>query len=131
MRASLGVIRRGNTFLVIERNDGRGVCLPGGIAGRKESEEDALRREVQEETGLIVAEAELRMTYSSRADIPCTISVFETEAAGELQSSWEGSPRWMTVPELSTRLLKSQQPVIELLTKLAAAEPSVPAQNQK
>jgi 8-oxo-dGTP pyrophosphatase MutT (NUDIX family) len=115
LRASIGVIRRGQTILVIERNDGRGLSLPGGIAGRKETEEETLRREVLEETGLTVSGVELKLRYRSTADIPCSISVFEVEASGELKNSWEGSPRWMTVAELAPRLLESQRPTLELL----------------
>jgi|HubBroStandDraft_1064217.scaffolds.fasta_scaffold02339_2 8-oxo-dGTP pyrophosphatase MutT (NUDIX family) len=123
LRASIGVIRRGQTFLVIQRNDGRGLSLPGGISSRKEAEEQTLRREVLEETGLNVTGQELRMRYRSRADVPCTISVFEAEASGDLKESWEGSPRWMTASELEPRLMKSQRPVLELLHKISVELP--------
>ena len=120
LRASVGIIRRGQTFLVIQRNDGRGFSLPGGISGRKEAEIETLRREVLEETGLTVTGEKLRMLYHSTADVPCDISVFEAEASGELKGSWEGSPRWMTLPELEPRLLESQRPVLDLLRKISA-----------
>jgi 8-oxo-dGTP pyrophosphatase MutT (NUDIX family) len=118
LRASIGIIRHGATILVIERNDGRGLSLPGGIANRRETEEETLRREVLEETGLTVSGEELKMHYLSTVDIRCSISVFEVEASGELKNSWEGSPRWMTVAELAPRLLESQRPTLELLTAL-------------
>ncbi len=120
LRASVGIIRRGQTFLLIQRNDGRGFSLPGGISGRNEAEIDTLRREVQEESGLTVTGEELKMCYHSTADVPCDISVFEAEASGELKDSWEGSPRWMTLPELEPRLLESQRPVLVLLRKISA-----------
>ncbi len=120
LRASVGIIRRDHTFLLIQRNDGRGFSLPGGIAGRKEAEIETLRREVLEETGLTVIGEELKMRYHSTADVPCDISVFEAEASGELKGSWEGSPRWMTLPELEPRLLESQRPVLDLLRKISA-----------
>jgi 8-oxo-dGTP pyrophosphatase MutT (NUDIX family) len=101
LHASIGIIHRGQRILVIQRNDGRGLSLPGGLSGWKEMEETTLRREVLEETGLSVTGLELRMRYASTADVPCTISVFEFEASGELKDSWEGSPRWMT-PALGT-----------------------------
>jgi 8-oxo-dGTP pyrophosphatase MutT (NUDIX family) len=123
LRASIAIIRRSQTFLVIQRNDGRGLSLPGGIADWKEAEEQTLRREVLEETGLSVTGQELRLRYGSTADVPCTISVFEAEASGELKDSWEGSPRWMTLPELEPRLLGSQRPVLELLRKISAEVP--------
>lgn len=121
LRASIAIIHRGQQFLVIQRNDGRGLSLPGGLAGWKETEEETLCREVLEETGLRVTGQELRMQYHSTADVPCNISVFEVQATGELKNSWEGSPRWMPMAELEPRMLKSQRPVLELLRKLCAA----------
>jgi len=95
--------------------------LPGGIANWKEAEEETLRREVLEETGLRVTSQELRIRYHSTADVPCDISVFEVQATGELKNSWEGSPQWMTLAELEPRILKGQRPVLELLRKMCAA----------
>ncbi len=120
LRASIGIIHRGEKILVILRNDGRGLSLPGGLSARNEAEEKTLRREVLEETGLSVGGLELRMRYHSTADVPCNISVFEVEASGELTDSWEGSPRWMTPAELESQLLESQRPAIELLRKISA-----------
>lgn len=119
LRAALGIIQRGKQFLIIHRNDGRGYCLPGGICGWKESAEDALRREVQEETGLTVTAAELTLTYFSTADVPCNTSVFEVEADGEAQSSWEGSAHWMLLTEFEPRLLASQRPILDLMRKMS------------
>jgi predicted NUDIX family NTP pyrophosphohydrolase len=91
--------------------------LPGGISGWREAEEETLRREIVEETGLCVTRKELLQQYYSTADVPCTISVFEVQASGELKNSWEGSAQWMTVDELEPRLLLSQRPVLEALRK--------------
>ena len=120
LRASIAIICRDRQILVIRRNDGRGISLPGGIASRGETAEAALRREVREETGLRVSREEFQMRYHSTADIPCDVSVFRAEADGELQDSWEGSPRWMTVDELAPQLMESQQPVLELMRKIAS-----------
>lgn len=59
LRASIAIIQRNQQLLVIQRNDGRGLSLPGGIASWKEAEEETLRREVQEETGLRVTGPDL------------------------------------------------------------------------
>ncbi len=85
LRASIAIIQRNQQFLVIQRNDGRGLSLPGGLASWKEAAEETLRREVLEETGLRVTGQELRMHYHSTADVPCDISVFEVQATGELK----------------------------------------------
>lgn len=118
LRASVAVIRRDRSFLVIRRNDGRGVSMPGGLSLRREAEEDTLRREVREETGLIVTSADFQMKYHSSAEIPANISVFRAEATGELKNSWEGSPYWMTLEEIETQLVKSQRPVLELMQRI-------------
>ena len=119
LRASIAIIQSDGRFLVIQRSDGRGLSFPGGIAGRRETEEAAMRREVREETGLEVAEAEFRLRYHSTADVPADISVFAVKASGEVKESWEGSPRWMPLKEIGPRLLESQRPVLELLEKMA------------
>jgi 8-oxo-dGTP pyrophosphatase MutT (NUDIX family) len=106
---------------VIQRNDGRGLSLPGGIAGWREPEESTLRREVQEETGLTVTTLRLQMRFPSKADVPCVISVFEVEVEGTLRESWEGSPRWMLLAELESSLLESQRPALDLMRKISTA----------
>jgi 8-oxo-dGTP pyrophosphatase MutT (NUDIX family) len=117
LRASLAIIRREDSILVILRNDGRGLSLPGGLASWQETELETLHREVREETGLNVSGEALQLRYYSAADVPCNTSVFEVQATGELRNSWEGSPRWMTVDELEPRLLPSQRPLFGLLRK--------------
>lgn len=120
LRASIAIVRRGDTFLVIHRNDGRGLSLPGGIAGFREREEETLRREVREETGLQVINFSLRTRYHSNADVPCNISVFVVQAEGELRESWEGTPHWMSLPEVEPRLIRSQKPVLQAMKEIAA-----------
>jgi 8-oxo-dGTP pyrophosphatase MutT (NUDIX family) len=126
LRASIAIIHSGKRFLVIRRNDGRGLSLPGGIAGWRESEESTLRREVREETGLDVTSLELKKRYHSRADVPCIISVFDVNASGELQDSWEGSACWMTIEELEPRLLVSQEAALECMKKISTESGRTP-----
>lgn len=115
LRASIAVLRKDDLILVIDRNDARGFSFPGGLAHPGETAEQAMRREVEEETGLKVEKSGFLFDYRSTADIPCVVSVFEIEASGILAESWEGAPRWLTRAEIKPRLLPSQT---EVLTRL-------------
>jgi len=113
LRASVAVIREADRVLVIERHDGRGISFPGGIAFPWESDAEALRREVLEETGLHITCLDLNFRYFTAADVPCVITVFSAQAAGQVQESWEGLPCWLGVSELRARVLPSQKPIVE------------------
>jgi len=112
----VGLIRYNDAFLVIERNDGRGVSFPGGLQFPWESAEKALIREVREETGFEVTQFVFKLRYYSSAEIPLNITVFDAEAAGQLHGSWEGTPCWLPIAELRRRLLPSQRPILDDLT---------------
>src|SRR5579863_6702505 len=120
LRAAIGIIQRDDKFLVIHRNDGRGLSLPGGISKWREAEEETLGREILEETGLSVTGKELKLKYYSDADVPCNISVFAVEASGELKNSWEGSPQWMTLAEMEPRFVESQRPVLKVIREMSS-----------
>jgi ADP-ribose pyrophosphatase YjhB (NUDIX family) len=124
LRGSIGIIQREDKFLAIHRNDGRGVCLPGGICRWREAEEETLYREIREETGLSVSGKEFKVKYYSEGEVPCIISVFEVQASGEPRNSWEGSAQWNTVAEMEPRMLLSQRPVLELMRKMSTNAPA-------
>lgn len=113
LRVSVGVLRNNDAFLVIERSDGRGLSFPGGIAMPWEGTEQAMMREVSEETGLTVTRSRLKDSYFSNQEIPVNLAVFEVEAEGELRSSWEGTPRWLPATALRQRLLPSQRRIVD------------------
>ena len=113
LRAAVGIIRQGDRYLLINRNDGRGFSFPGGLAKPREPEEKAVRREVSEETGLEVTEAELDFRYFNSEEIPCNISMFKVGASGNLRGSWEGLPQWVERAAMRTGILKSQIPIVE------------------
>jgi|SRR5271166_273176 len=118
LRASVCVIRKGVQVLVIERSDGRGLSFPGGLTMPWETAEQAMVREVLEETGLRIENSRLLCEYQTAAgasDIPCILTVFEADAAGELVDSWEGSPRWLPLTEIRPRLLPSQKQIVDRL----------------
>jgi 8-oxo-dGTP pyrophosphatase MutT (NUDIX family) len=116
LRASVVIIRNGNLTLVIERSDGRGLSFPGGLVLPWEKAEEAMIRELLEETGLQIEKASFLFEYPSSADIPCLLTVFEGAATGEITESWEGSPRWLAWSEIRTFLLPSQKEIVDRLS---------------
>lgn len=115
LRASVGVIRNDDLILVIDRSDGRGLSLPGGLALVWENSTKTLVREILEETGLSVTQAEFLFEYHATADVPCVVSVFEVKAEGELADSWEGFPRWLRPQEARASLIASQRRILDRL----------------
>ena len=112
----VALIRYNDSFLAIERSDGRGLSFPGGLQFPRESAEKAMVREVREETGLEVTRFSFRYRYYSSVEYPLNICVFDAEVAGHLRSSWEGAPCWLPISELKQRLLPSQRPILDELT---------------
>ncbi len=115
LRCSVGVIRKGALVLVIDRSDGRGVSFPGGLAVPWETAEQAMKREVLEETGLRVRHYTQLFEYRNSTEVPVVLSVFAVEAEGELKDSWEGSPCWLPFTEIRSRLLPSQREIVDRL----------------
>jgi len=115
LHGSVGVIRKGQLVLVIDRSDGQGLSFPGGLAMPWETSEQAMKREVSEETGLAVKHSAQLFEYRSSADVPVIIAVFAVEAEGELKDSWEGSPIWLPFADIRRRLLPSQKEIVDRL----------------
>jgi 8-oxo-dGTP pyrophosphatase MutT (NUDIX family) len=125
LRACVGIIRDQDRVLVIRRNDGRGLSFPGGLAWPWESDETALRREIQEETGLIPDSCEFVFRYESLIDIAVRIVVFDVKADGEVRGSWEGTPQWMEIKDVQPEILRSQKKIVERLMNPAGNNPGV------
>ena len=115
LRASIAIVRRGELFLAIERNDGIGLSLPGGLARFWESDEEVMSRELFEETGLRAAAQSLLMRYESSKPYRALVTAYEVQTVGEIRGSWEGDPRWVTLDELWRRLVGSKSPLLEVL----------------
>jgi 8-oxo-dGTP pyrophosphatase MutT (NUDIX family) len=114
---AVAVLRKGELFLIVDRSDGRGFSFPGGFAFPWETAEEAMRREVIEETGLTIDRYSLLFEYRTSADVPCIVTVFEAEASGTLTESWEGSPRWLSATDIHHRLLPSQREIIDRIKR--------------
>lgn len=113
---SIAIIRRPDGFLVVQRNDGYGLGFPGGIVHPWETAEQALRREVREETGLEVLNAELKFEFRNTVLYPTRTTVFEaTLAEGPCRSSWEGRIAVVSFDELNRNIMPSQRPVVDFL----------------
>jgi ADP-ribose pyrophosphatase YjhB (NUDIX family) len=99
-----GVIRKGGKVLLVEHADGSGHVLPGGIVGYGESLEDALKREVLEETGFKIRVGKQLGALSFSPTVQgtnVTAVVFEASiAGGSLKSSWEGRAGFHSIEEL-------------------------------
>ena len=109
----VAVIREDNLFLVIERSDGMGFSFPGGLAHRGESDEQALTRELLEETGLRASAISFLMRYTTDWPYPARTAVFAVRTEGELRASWEGTPSWKRADEIEKRIMRNQRPVLQ------------------
>ena len=115
LRGSVAIIRRDGGFLVIVRNDGRGLGFPGGIAGFKEDPEVTMRREVQEETGLAVERAEFLFSFRLEKPFPLLTHVYEASCRGDIRESWEGVPSVVSLEELEQGVVQQQRRVVDYL----------------
>ena len=118
------MIRRDSLILLIERNDGRGLSFPGGIQMPWENETTALKREVQEETGLKVTSHQALLRYDTEVEIPVQLAVYDVQAEGHVRGSWEGSPCWIEPRSAHSRVLRSQQRIIDHIVGTQARENS-------
>lgn len=92
------IIEREGEFLLVERSDGLGYTLPGGIVRYRETIEDALIREVREETGYQVSLEQIVGIYSDPARDPrfraVSIAYRGHIIGGEQHDSGEGKACW-------------------------------------
>jgi 8-oxo-dGTP pyrophosphatase MutT (NUDIX family) len=59
LRGSIAITSQSGHYLIIERSDQRGWCFPGGLSRPGEAPEATVRREVLEETALVVTSCRL------------------------------------------------------------------------
>ncbi len=92
-------------ILMIELTYLPGLSLPGGYLNPGETLEEGLAREIREETSLKVTGWKYFGSFSTYKSIFHTIcSLFEvTEYSGNITSSKEGKPIWVTIDEAIER----------------------------
>ncbi len=114
LRSSIALIRRGDEHLLQRRADDLGWAFPGGMALFWETDEQTLRREVREETGLPVVACRLLFVYHTRLYLPSRVSVYEAEvdASQALRGSWEGEPHWMRLEPAPQPFFEAQREVL-------------------
>ncbi|MBG0560558.1 NUDIX hydrolase [Actinoplanes sp. NEAU-A11] len=108
-RAAAVIVRDGRVLMVHERSrrsgGGEWWTLPGGGLHPGETAEEALRREVFEETGLVVSEARyvLEMPYPSGMTSVFAVTVADGEPRAGQDDGFGPEPLgvdWLPVPEL-------------------------------
>ena len=92
------IIEQDGKTLLIDRSDGLGYTIPGGIVRYQETVEQCVVREVREETGYTVVIHSLVGVYSSLHRDPrfraVSIAYKGAIVSGSVQDSGEGKPCW-------------------------------------
>ncbi len=101
-----GIVEDQGRLLVIERVDGLGVHFPGGFVDTYEDPEDAVVRELAEETGLTVVPRQLIGAYGGPATPvrSVTLAYLCEITAGTPQGSFEGRVFWLPLEEAPQRI---------------------------
>ncbi|HZS78267.1 MAG TPA: NUDIX hydrolase [Ktedonobacteraceae bacterium] len=98
------IIEQDGKILLIDRADGLGYTIPGGIVRHKETVEQCVLRETLEETGYSVKITGLVGVYSSPKRDPrfraIAITYRGQVLSGEPHGSSEGQPCWRTPEEV-------------------------------
>ena len=111
------IVEKEKQFLVVEQTNGS-VVFPGGFMRWRESPEQTLRREGQEETGLLIHALDMIGYYPHAAksiDQMSTLTlVYRGEVvSGTLKKSMEGHPRWIATDELPGKLAPEYHRIFE------------------
>ena len=91
------IIKKKKKVLAIDLSYMDGYGLPGGVVKKGETLDEALVREIKEETGLVVVNLKYWRSYtSSIKGLPQLAVVYNVEAEGKLKKSREGKPVWVS-----------------------------------
>ena len=92
------IVEQDGKFLLIERSDGLGYTIPGGIVRYRETVEQCVLREACEETGYTIAIEGIAGVYSDIKRDPrfraVSITYKGSITGGSIRPSGEGEPCW-------------------------------------
>ena len=98
------ILEQDGKILLIDRSDGLGYTIPGGIVRYRETVEQCVVREVREETGYTVAIHGIVGVYSALKRDPrfraASIAYKGEICSGDARVSGEGKPCWRTPHEV-------------------------------
>lgn len=99
------LINKNDDLLFLNLSYQKGLGLPGGIIKKGETLEEAVRREVLEETGLKVVDCKYFISvFAQYKGIPTASVVFIVNTVGNTKPSEEGSLIWMKPKEAMDKL---------------------------
>jgi 8-oxo-dGTP diphosphatase len=124
-----GAIVEGNDgrILLLNRSDGLGFSLPGGLLHWEETAVQAAEREVKEETGFDVQVTKIVGVYGGPDIDPrfnCIVVVYAAKVVGgKMEPSNEGQPEWIHPDNFPEKLAFNLDPSLTdyLLQKTAVA----------
>ena len=98
------IVEQDGKILLIDRSDGLGYTVPGGIVRHRETVEECILRETREETGYTVKITGFVGVYSALERDPrfraIALAYKGSIVEGSLRSSGEGAPCWRTPDEV-------------------------------
>src|SRR5438067_3648312 len=102
--SACAIIEQDGKVLLIDRSDGMGYTIPGGIVRYRETVEQCVLREVREETGYTVTIDGIVGVYSSLNRDPrfraASIAYKGSIMGGSVHGSGEGKPCWRVPGEV-------------------------------
>ncbi|MBV8696231.1 MAG: NUDIX hydrolase [Ktedonobacteraceae bacterium] len=123
------IVEQQNRYLVIERSSGS-IAFPGGFVRWREHPRQAACREGKEETGLQLRIGDMINCYSYTSDrfdhmSTTTLAYYAEVVGGELHSSMEGKPRWMSEDRLRTKLAHYHRDMLDDYLRYRSEHPAI------
>ncbi len=123
------IVEKEKRFLVVEQTNGS-VVFPGGFMRWRELPEQTLRREGQEETGLLIHAVDMIGYYPHAArnigEMSTLTLVYRGETvSGTLKRSMEGHPLWIAADDLPAKLAPEYHKIFEDYSRYLAGHSEV------